>query len=454
MPRRDWDNDRDDRPRRRRFEDDDEPVRHRGGGGVPTALIVGGIGLILLLVVGLVAAGFFAFRQVRVVAVQQQAAAVAPEEAAAAQAAGPGGIVAVPGGVPVATEGQGVLRIVYGGGPGGVTALVGVRRDAAGTRIEVFDTPSGRARGKVVTENISINEIVVNPDGKWLAVIVSAPFEGHQVTLHDVATGNQVGQFRPYSRAVGDGLNVPELVWAAFVAPDKLLTINEASGFDLWTVPGFERVAGRPPRQAHAQPRVSVNGFTHSPNNFGLTPDGKTLALFTGNGFSFYDARTADLLGQTEPILKDRGSANFWGAALRADGSQFVCHYATYGAAGPESVVAVWDVPTGRRVSAARPANRASSAGLGWLNKDHLAIWQGGVSSADVMRVSTGDVVGKIRMPEIGKIGTMPPGDGLWGFVERTADGRDNPRLIRADLPATFRPGAWLRFGAEGLRPE
>jgi len=333
-----------------------------------------------------------------------------------------------------------------------VTGLVGIRRDAAGTRVEVVDNRTARVLGRVVTGNISINEIAVGPDGRFAAIVKSLPGEGHEVRLHDVATGNELKRFTPYNRELG-GLSVPDLVWVAFVTPDRLLTINEGSGFDVWTVPDLQKVAGRPHRGPHAQPRVSVNGFTHSPNNFALTPDGRTLALFNGTGFSFHDARTADLLGQTEPIVKANGSVNFWGAAIRADGSQFVCHYAGYGQ-DRGNVVAVWDVPTGKQAMAARPPNAASSAGLAWLGRDHLALWQGGISSANIMRASTGEVVGKVRFRNTGVLGTVPPGDGLWGFVPRDRDGKDNPTLIRADAPAAIRPGAEFRLGPEGLVEE
>jgi hypothetical protein len=455
MPRRDWDDDPDDRPRRRRFEDEDDEPR-RPSGGSSTGLLIGGFALLLVLLIACGIGGVLAFRKAQV-AQEQDVAREAETQAKAKDLQDPAPVVegprAGPGPnrpvVPAQIEGQGVTRMVFAGGPTGVTGLVGIRRDAAGTRVDVVDTPTGRVRGQVVTGNISINEVGLSPDGRFAVIVKSAPGEGHEVRLYDVAAGNELKRFTPYNRELG-GLGVPELVWVAFVAPDRLLTINEGSGFDVWTVPDLQKLAGRPPRKAHAQPRVSVNGFTHSPNNFALTPDNKTLALFNGEGFSFHDARTADLLGQTEPIMDGNRSANFWGAAIRADGSRFVCHYAAYGKAWGD-VVAVWEVPTGRLVSAARRKDGPSSAGLAWLGRDHLAIWQGGISSADLMRVSTGEVVGKVRFRDTGILGTVPPGDGLWGFAPRDRDGKDNPAIIRADAPAVIRPGAQLRFGPDGL---
>jgi hypothetical protein len=244
---------------------------------------------------------------------------------------------------------------------------------------------------------------------------------------------------------------VPSLVWTQFVAPDRLLTITETSGFDVWSVPKFDRLVGQPPRGPHALPRVETNGFTNSPRNFAVTRDGKTLILFNGSGFTFYDTRTGAATGETKAFMKEGGSAIFYGAAVRADGSRFVCNYSSFGEKQEASIV-VWEVPSGRQVMKVQPENRSSPAGMAWWGPDHLLYWQGGISSGDIAQLATGVIVGKVEFRDLGLVGTVPPTDGLWGLTPSSRIGREKvePLLVRGATLPPFRPGAKLVIGPKG----
>ena len=441
-------------PRDRRFEyeDDDRDRPHSGRGGGAVVLLVAGVVIALVIVAGLGAAAIFVLRPVP--------SDPAPVAEAVAEP-NPGGLniqiakpepprVPGPPVVAVPTAGRSVNHLVFGGDEFGATGLVSYPERGVGYQIDVVETVNGKARGRVLTEASSINGVAVSPDGKWAAVVESAPSDGDRVVVYDVATGNGAGKFTPYGKHRGP-VHVPNLVWTQFVAPDRLLTITETSGFDVWSVPKFDRIAGQPPRGPHALPRVDANGFTRSPTNFAVSRDGKTLALFNGTGFTFYDTGTSAAKGQTEPIMKEGGSSTFWGAAMRADGSRFACYFGSY-SAKDEISIAVWEVPTGRRVSTARPGKQAHAAGMAWWGPDHLVYWQGGLSNADIVEVATGDVVGKVQFKDIGVIGTVPPTDGLWGLTPSSRIARENtdPILVRGVAIPKFRPGAKLVIGPDG----
>jgi hypothetical protein len=442
-------------PRDRRFEyeddDRDRPPASRGGGAV--VLLVAGIVIALVIVAGLGAAAIFVLRPVP--------SDPAPVAEAVAEP-NPGGLniqiakpepprVPGPPVVAVPTAGRSVNQLVFGGDEYGATGLVSYPERGVGYQIDVVQTVNGKARGRVLTEAASINGVTVSPNGEWLAVVESAPSDGDRVVLYDVLNGFMAGRFTPYGKHRGPGVHVPDLVWTQFIGPDRLLTITDASGFDVWSVPPLERVVGQPPRGPHALPRVAADGFTKSPTNFAVTRDGTTLVLFNGTGFTFYNTRTGAATGKTEPFMKEGGSANFHGAAVRADGTRFVCHYSSYGQKD-ETPIVVWEVPSGRQLLKVQPANRSSPAGMAWWGPDHLVYWHGGLADADIVEVATGDVVGKVQFKDVGKMGTVPPTDGLWGLTPSSRIARENvdPMLVRGVAIPKFRPGAKLVIRPDG----
>ncbi|MDB5310961.1 MAG: hypothetical protein JWO38_5163 [Gemmataceae bacterium] len=476
--RDDDDDDYDDRPRRRRRydddDDDDRPRRSRGSGSDSGTgvLIAVGVGVGILFLIGAGVAAFLLFRgeKGKPDGGDQQAVVVAPPAPLVRPAPRPNSapinpinpIVPQPDPVDAPPKlGAGVVpippvinpqvtQIVFGGGEGGFTAIISNKSQGVGRQIDVVKTATGEARGQILVDSVTDKEFAASPDGKWLAVVGSAPFEGNPLTLYAVANGQQVHQVTPYPRTPAT-LSVPDLIWTAFLPENQLLTINTGGGFDVWSVPGLKRTAGSPPGLTSG-PVLVVNGFTHTPTNFALTPDGKTLALFNGTGFTFYDPATATETARTEPVMKAGGSANFSGAALQADGSRFACPFTTF---TPKATAAlgVWDAKTGQRMSASSPKNTLGIAGFGWWGSNHLLLWQGGISTADVLNVESGQAVGRVKFKGIGKVGTVAPSDKLWGVTGGVSYDPVNGAayLLKADAPATIPPGTQFELSPGGL---
>ncbi|MBX9628478.1 MAG: hypothetical protein K2X82_32070 [Gemmataceae bacterium] len=318
--------------------------------------------------------------------------------------------------------------------------------------MEVARTATGRAVGKVDVETSSVNGYALSPDGAWLAVVGSAPGDGHPLALYGVTDGKKAGGFTPYPKGGGpDKYKLPDLVWAAFLGPDKLMTVNESGGYDVWSVPGLKRVSGKQSGEPGNYTKLAVNGFTHTPTNFAVTPDGKTLAVLDGTRFVFLNPSTGNEIALTDPFTAPGSPATFYGAALTPDGGRLACYCVLSASGQTVTAVVVWDARTGRRLSLAVLPKGGSAAGLAWLGPDHLALWQGGIASAEVMAVASGEIVANVRVVTGGKLGTVPPDDRLWAVTPGGVLDRAGPKLVRGSLPAGFRPRTIFDLDAAGL---
>jgi len=458
------DDDYEDRPRKRRRRDDDDDSDDRSGGGSNTAIIVVVAIIGVVAFVGIAAALVFVLKNERPA---PQAAAPAPEVMEGPAAApmnplakaprpevlppapvetpkAPAGAVALPCEIPS------VSQVVFAGGPTGVAAVVSYQRAAAGLVIDVVQTGTGKALGKVQTTEVFGDGFALSPDGRWLGILTSEPFEGNAVKLHTVADGKEQAHFRPYSKK--EDITRPGLIWVGFVGPDLLLTINEGGGFDVWGVPKMERKAGVAAKLTGGS-RISVNGFTHAPANFSLTMDGKALAIFNGTGFTFYETATATETGRTEDLIRMGGSALFSGSAFSPDGSRFACYYQTFGA-GAATSLRIWDAKTGQNAGGGTVAKAQSPAGFAWWGPNHMLFWEGGISTAKIFEVNSRQVVGNVRTTIPGKLGTTPPNGQMWGVVAfGNANALRGPAaLVRADAPAPIPPNADYELSQFGLR--
>ncbi|HYH65559.1 MAG TPA: hypothetical protein VD866_12755, partial [Urbifossiella sp.] len=322
MPRSLFDDD-DDRPRRRRRRDDDDHDPHRPrkkGDGPPVGLLVGGaLGFVLLAVGGIVLALTGGSRD-REDAKANPPAPVVPDVRPAPGPAVPPVKVEPPKpgygtAMPAGTDG--VRQIAFGGGVDGVAAYMGMAGPNADQHLTVANVKTGALVGRVPLLNAeSVNGLAVAPGGRFAAVHVSAPGSGDEVVVHELTT-KKAYRFTPYSRKAR--IIDPDLMYVGFVGPDRLLTAHETSGFDVWKLPGMERVCGQPGRPKDAIPKLQRNAFSMRCTNAALSPDGKTFAVLDGvpnsSGFSFYDTATAARTGQT-PLFIPGLSANFWGVAV------------------------------------------------------------------------------------------------------------------------------------------
>lgn len=469
MPRSRYDDEDDFRPRRRRRDDDDHDPR-RGGGGVPVGLIVGGaVGAVLLLVGGIVLAVTMRKgpapeaakgedpavpAEVRPNAVPRPDGRPNPfpdPNAGVPQPAAPKKVLygtLMPEGTPRPT------RVVFGGGADGVVGMIGMAALGTDTVFTIAKTKTGEAVGRItIPIGDSPMGYAVAPGGKYAAARLSPAGGGDVVILYDVPSG-QSYRFTPYPRAAGR-LSA-SLVGVGFTAPDRLLTVHETSGFDVWQLPKMTRVCGNPGRPPATTPPVGINYSSDRPVNYGITPDGKTFAVFDGTGFSFFDTTTAERKAKTEQIQSGL-SANFWGAAFTADGTKFACLCSVY---NPQSTngLFVWETATGKRVSMTAVAPGKWGTGLAWCGSNQVMIGKGGNGQADIMSVANGEVVGTVETDLIGGarfIAADTPGDMIYYVYDHNTQARgaaDKPQVL-ATVPPNFAAGRRLLLGPTGPRP-
>ncbi|MBN9517778.1 hypothetical protein J0H58_04535 [bacterium] len=461
-----YDDDEDDfRPRRRR-RDDDAHDPHRGGGGLPVGLIVGGaVGAVLLVVGGIVLA----------VTVRKPAAPDPAPDPAAAEVAdpllgvnprpgpvagpkrgkevviGPAPAPKKPGvGIALPAEGPGAAYYAFAGGEDGVVAYLGMA-PVGGDILTVARTKTGERVGRT---QLKIGDdgavFAVAPGGRYAGILSFSP-DGDAAVVVDVPAGNSY-RFTPYSKKAN--ITNPGLIGFGFPAADRLLTVNQTSGFDVWEIPSMKRVCGHPGRPPSSIPFVANDGFSKCPVNYGLSADGKTFAVFDGAGFAFHDTATAALKAKTEPLLAPGMlSMNSWGCAFNAAGTRFA-FMGTLHAPKQATGLLVWEPATGMRVSFTPVDHGKRGAGFAWWGPDHLAVWQGGRSEVEVMDVKTGQIVADVKLLTTGlqqSIATSTPGDKLWyTYNANRYDARmPAPCLVSVPAPAAL-PGRNLALTPDG----
>lgn len=459
------DDEDDDRPRkraqRRDYDDDDEdddsrPKRKRKkkqstGNGL--VWIIVGVGVLCLLGIGLV--GFLMFRGDR----KKPDADVADRQGLRVDSGLPVGS----GGSNVSKQGFGiapipsitpsVLQVVFAGGVDGFAAVVSNTPMGPGYKIDVVKPITGKTVGEVLTESATDIGYAISPDGTSLAVLDSKPSDGNSVSLYSVAKGQLLKRFTPYSRGPSN-ITGPEAVWINFTSKDRLLTISSGGGFDLWSVPEMKRLTGIAP-SLKAGNRIDADGFTHSPKNFSVSSDGKTLVMFNGSGFSFYDPETATESSRTEDLLKPGTLILCTAAAFSPDGKRFACYYQTFAGKNTTIFLNIWDTKTGKMLNGpgVLAANSKSPAGFAWWGSNHLLFWEGGISSARLFDLASGQLVGNVKTSIPGKFGTVPPNGQLWAVVgpHNYDPIKGAAFLVRADVPAAIAPGSALELSREGV---
>ncbi len=396
------DDDYDDRPRKRRRQrddddDDDYRPKRKSKGNDSGGLVWIIIGFGILVLAGLGIAGFLLLRsepmrpEVVVAEKQDPDAAVTQDNTvtgvkskADGNAAGgtdagklPVGVVSVPSLTPTVTQ------VVFGGGEDGFAAIVANKLMGAGYIVDVVKAATGKAVGQIKTDNAADRDYAISPDGNMLAVLRSKPFEGNSVSLFSVANGQEQKQFTPYPKGSGN-ITAPDLIWISFVSKELLITINSGGGFDLWSVPDLKRTAGIA-ASLKAGNRIDVNGFTHSPKNFSLSIDGKSLVIFNGSGFSFYETETAKEAFRTKDVMKPGNSILASAAAFSPDGKRFASYYQTFGE-GAVTSLSIWDSKTGNLLSSSLQTKSKAPAGFAWWGSNHLLFWEGGIATGTLQR--------------------------------------------------------------------
>lgn len=328
---------------------------------------------------------------------------------------------------------------------GGHTAIISFdTKGGGGNIIDVVQTASGKAVGRVVNDKPFDDGLAIGPDGKHLAVIDSEPFEGSTVSVFTVADGKLLKKFRPYPKK--QEITAPDLVWVEITANDRLLTVSE-SGFDIWSLPDFKPVAKAEVKLGPGQ-RLQANGFSKMPANFSLSQDRETLALFNGSGFSFHSATTGAMQGKTKDVKPLGFTALVSATAFSPDAKQFaVCILE-----GGKNSMQLWDVANGTLISDRPTGTSRSPAGMAYWGPKHIVFHQGGILTVHVLDLGTLQDVGKINV-ESGKFAPLTPDGNLWAVVggPRTGNPKDPSYLVKAAPPAEIDTGADWTLSYRGL---
>jgi hypothetical protein len=267
------------------------------------------------------------------------------------------------------------------------------------------------------------------------------------VVIVSAQDGGVAASWRPYApNRIGEAGELPfehALARIDFVTEDRLLTVNQAGGMDLWTVPGLQpvyHVAGKAGRE-FSDPRVGL----------GLSPDRKTLAIFNGDGFELRDTATGGLQRETVRPEKLDKVVSAGGVAFSPDGKSLAAVLTIQRRGkGSELVLAGWEVGTGRFISdiaIAEGQNINSRSQSIWWGPNHV-VARGG-SSKECLAVAWpgGQQVRPLEAGYWQKNGLIVPNspDGRLWFVAGTEDSTA-AFLTMVGMPEMERP-------ADGDRP-
>jgi len=457
------DDDYEERPKKRRSRDDED---ERDSGGSNTGLIIAGsvIGGVVL-IGGIIAAVAFSSSKKKA----DDEPAVANNNAPApGPGIGPGMFVpprtAPPTSKPKGDEppklGPGVVplpasNITLTGaamtGADGHVAVQSFGQKGRGNAIDVVQTATGKIVGQVQDDQPFDDLITISRDGRFLAVLVSDPFEGNTISVYTVADGKLQKTFRPYPKK--DDFNAPSLIWIAFTHhADELLTIHDGGGADTWSMPNFQHGSSVKPQQnLPAGARLQVNGFTKSPANFAISPDRELMAIFNGTGFTIYSTRCAPEC-KTPDFAGGLAAPLFSGTAFSPDGKRLVSYYQAFGK-DVKTCLRVWDAVKGTTDDEGFITVNQAPAGFAFWGPKHIVFHQGGVSTVRVIDLETRREVGKVRCTVPGKFITVPPDGNLWAVVSdgRVSQEPNTSWLAKAAPPASLSAGSEWELSARGL---
>jgi hypothetical protein len=241
------------------------------------------------------------------------------------------------------------------------------------------------------------------------------------VVVVDATSGEVLWRFLPYSikgRPDLVGAIGFETMLARFemLDNDRVLTINQAGGMDLWKIKPFQRLAG-------CRPLVPGPTFQRRVWGLALTPDRKMLAVFIKDGFALFDTSTCKAVARTATIA-DRGTAfNCWGVAFNADGTKLAAaiDLAAPGAGfGQQKTYHFgWDLKTNKvlfQFPQVATGRTLRSPDVAWWGNDDLLIWDAGAwHQLDVVGTN-GKTMRRLELNNHGARLTMESPDGRFWY--------------------------------------
>ncbi len=222
--------------------------------------------------------------------------------------------------------------------PGGVNPFDPNQNEGKPRRMIRFDTSTGRILGRTELSGLS-DPVALSPDGTRVLTLDSR--DHRRLDVYSTTDTSHVAGMRPYDKEQSD--DEKTVVWADFLSPDHILTVNRAGVLVLWSLPSCKAVY------------VIEGACEGAPV---LSPGRKYLAAYQGGTFRFINPKSGDLVGEAQaPASASSGKADLKGAAFQADGAGLVALI------GGQQVVR-WDLASGK-VTADFPIPMTISPGPG-----------------------------------------------------------------------------------------
>ena len=260
-----------------------------------------------------------------------------------------------------------VSNLVSTDGEAGAFALItSADREQKGDTVHVCQTATGKRLGTLhLGEGAAgLHTYAVQSDGRRLAMMTSRG----RLNLYAVADGAEVGGFP--LEVTGEPASSVSVIAMAFVSPDRLLTASVAGGFDVHDTVSGKRLFGV---TGALEPLPQLRKVRDA-STFALAEVSKLVAVFDGDGFSFYDSATGKPTGKTDR-LDLAGPFEVWGTALRPDGTRLAAGLRKGDIKTGADVIKVWDTATGKLLAESGLAvGDPFRSRLEWCGSDFLAV--------------------------------------------------------------------------------
>jgi len=189
--------------------------------------------------------------------------------------------------------------------PGGTNAFDPNQNEGKPRRLIRFDSLSGRILGRAELNGLC-DPVALSPDGAGVLSIDNR--DRRRLDVYSTSDAGHVAGWRPYDKELSD--EDKGVVWADFLASDRVLTVNRAGLLVLWALPDCKAVY------------VAEAACEGAPV---LSPGRKYLATYAAGTVRLLDPATGAVKGEAQaPASASSGRAELKGAAFQADGSALV----------------------------------------------------------------------------------------------------------------------------------
>jgi hypothetical protein len=243
--------------------------------------------------------------------------------------------------------------------------------DDPGVRIDRLDVRAGKSLGSVEVKLSGVQGVHdVSADGALLAL--NRPGIGLEVDVVSLLDGKVLARnWKPVFRHTDEGGKTRSLAGRGlrFLAANRWLVVYEGDAVELFSSTGsdWQRVTLRGP----SAPRKRGFGFGQASAGWCVRNDGKTLALWKGQGFDLIDTatgavrRTGELATQGDEKTLEAKTVLF-----SPDGTRLLARVEAARGAGVRSFMARWDL--GGSDPPVRLETEPTQAGFFWWGGGHF----------------------------------------------------------------------------------